>query len=257
MEKKVAELGLTDVDVDFTGCHGFCQQGPIAVVEPEGVFYTHVTVEDVAEIAESHLRDGKPVTRLFYRDPHTGEAIKYYQDVNFYRKQKRLILRNCGHINPERIDDYIATDGFDALRKCLNEMSPERVIEEVKKSGLRGRGGAGFSTGTKWQLCRQAKGDQKYMICNADEGDPGAFMDRSIMEGDPYTVIEGMTIAAYAIGASEGYIYIRAEYPLAVKRIRIAIQQAKEKGLLGNHIMGSDFTFNIHVKEGAGAFRLR
>jgi NADH-quinone oxidoreductase subunit F len=254
MEKKVAELGLTDVDVDFTGCHGFCQQGPIAVVEPEGVFYTHVTVEDVAEIAESHLRDGKPVTRLFYRDPQTNEAIKYYQDVNFYRKQKRLILRNCGHINPERIDDYIATGGFDALKKCLNEMSPERVIEEVKKSGLRGRGGAGFSTGTKWQLCRQAKGDQKYMICNADEGDPGAFMDRSIMEGDPYTVIEGMTIAAYAIGASEGYIYIRAEYPLAVKRVRIAIQQAKDKGLLGNHILGSNFTFNIHVKEGAGAF---
>jgi NADH-quinone oxidoreductase subunit F len=254
MEKKVAELGLTDVDVDFTGCHGFCQQGPIAIVEPEGVFYTHVKVEDVTDIAESHLRDGKPVSRLFYRDPVTGKAVKYYRDVNFYKKQQRLILRNIGHINPERIDDYIATGGFDALKQCLFDMTPEQVIDEVKRSGLRGRGGAGFSTGQKWQFCRQAKGDQKYMICNADEGDPGAFMDRSIMEGDPYTVIEGMTIAAYAIGASEGYIYIRAEYPLAVKRVRLAIKQAEEKGLLGKNIMGSNFTFNIHVKEGAGAF---
>ena len=254
MEKKVAELGLTDVDVDFTGCHGFCQQGPIAVVEPEGVFYTHVTVEDVAEIAESHLRDGKPVSRLFYKDPVTGEAVQYYQDVNFYRKQQRLILRNCGHINPERIEDYIAADGFEALKKCLLEMTPDEVIDEVKRSGLRGRGGAGFSTGTKWQLCRQSESDQKYMICNADEGDPGAFMDRSIMEGDPFTVIEGMTIAAYAIGASEGYIYIRAEYPLAVKRIRTAVEQAEEKELLGNNLMGSDFSFKIHIKEGAGAF---
>jgi len=254
MENKVAELGLTDVDVDFTGCHGFCQQGPIAVVEPEGVFYTHVTVEDVAEIAESHLRDGKPVSRLFYKDPVTGEAVQYYQDVNFYKKQQRLILRNCGHINPERIEDYIAADGFEALKKCLLEMTPDEVIDEVKRSGLRGRGGAGFSTGTKWQLCRQSEGDQKYMICNADEGDPGAFMDRSIMEGDPFTVIEGMTIAAYAIGASEGYIYIRAEYPLAVKRVRIAVEQAEEKGLLGDNLMGSDFSFRIHIKEGAGAF---
>jgi NADH-quinone oxidoreductase subunit F len=254
MEKKVAELGLEDVAVDFTGCHGFCQQGPIAVVEPEGVFYTHVTLEDVDEIAESHLRDGKPVSHLFYKDPVTGEAIQYYEDVNFYKKQQRLILRNCGHINPERIEDYMAADGFEALKKCLFEMTPDEVIDEVKRSGLRGRGGAGFSTGTKWQLCRQAEGDLKYMICNADEGDPGAFMDRSIMEGDPYTVIEGMTIAAYAIGASEGYIYIRAEYPLAVKRVRIAVEQAEEKGLLGDNVMGSDFSFRIHIKEGAGAF---
>jgi NADH-quinone oxidoreductase subunit F len=254
MEKKVAELGLNDVDVDFTGCHGFCQQGPIAVVEPEGVFYTHVTVDDVAEIAESHLRDGKPVSRLFYVDPQTGEHVMYYRDVNFYRKQQRLILRNIGRINPERIGDYIATGGYDALKKALFEMTPDQVIDEMKRSGLRGRGGAGFSTGTKWQLCRQAKGDQKYMICNADEGDPGAFMDRSIMEGDPYTVIEGMTIAAYAIGASEGYVYIRAEYPLAVKRVHLAIKQAEEKGLLGDNLMGSNFSFRIHVKEGAGAF---
>ncbi|MBN2239316.1 MAG: FAD-dependent oxidoreductase [Dehalococcoidales bacterium] len=254
MEKKVAELGLKDVAVDFTGCHGFCQQGPIAVVEPEGVFYTHVQLEDVDEIVESHLRDGIPVSRLFYKDPVTGEAIQYYQDVNFYNKQQRLILRNCGHINPERIEDYIAAEGFEALKKCLFEMTPDEVIDEVKLSGLRGRGGAGFSTGTKWQFCRQAEGDQKYMICNADEGDPGAFMDRSIMEGDPFTVIEGMTIAAYAIGASEGYIYIRAEYPLAVKRIGIAVKQAEEKGLLGDNVMGSDFSFKIHIKEGAGAF---
>jgi NADH-quinone oxidoreductase subunit F len=254
MEKKVAELGLKDVLVDFTGCHGFCQQGPIAVVEPEGVFYTHVTVNDVAEIAESHLRDGEAVARLFYRDPRTGEPVKYYRDINFYKKQQRLILRNIGHINPERIEDYVATGGYSALMKTLFEMTPDQVIDEVKRSGLRGRGGAGFSTGTKWQLCRQAKGDQKYMICNADEGDPGAFMDRSIMEGDPYTVIEGMTIAAYAIGASEGYVYIRAEYPLAVKRVRLAVKQAEEKGFLGNGVMGSKFNFNIHIKEGAGAF---
>ncbi len=254
MEKKVAELGLKNVDVDFTGCHGFCQQGPIAVVEPEGVFYTHVTVDDVPEIAESHLRDGKPVSRLFYVDPQTDEHVMYYHDVNFYRKQQRLILRNIGRINPERIGDYIATGGYDALKKALFEMTPDQVIDEMKRSGLRGRGGAGFSTGTKWQLCRQAKGDQKYMICNADEGDPGAFMDRSIMEGDPYTVMEGMTIAAYAIGASEGYVYIRAEYPLAVKRVRLAIKQAEEKGLLGDNLMGSNFSFKIHVKEGAGAF---
>jgi NADH-quinone oxidoreductase subunit F len=254
MEKKVAELGLKDVDVDFTGCHGFCQQGPIAVVEPEGVFYTHVTVDDVGEIAESHLRDGKAVERLFYRDPHSHKPVKYYRDVNFYKKQQRLILRNIGHICPERIDDYIAAGGFEALKKVLFKMTPDQVIDEVKRSGLRGRGGAGFSTGTKWQLCRQAKGDQKYMICNADEGDPGAFMDRSIMEGDPYTVIEGMTIAAYAIGATEGYIYIRAEYPLAVKRVRLAIKQAEERGLLGKNLLNSSFTFNIHIKEGAGAF---
>jgi NADH-quinone oxidoreductase subunit F len=254
MENKVAELGLENVDVDFTGCHGFCQQGPIAVVEPEGVFYTHVTVDDVPEIAESHLRDGKPVSRLFYVEPQTGEHVMYYRDVNFYRKQQRLILRNIGHINPERIGDYIATGGYDALKKALFEMTPDQVIDEMKRSGLRGRGGAGFSTGTKWQLCRQAKGDQKYMICNADEGDPGAFMDRSIMEGDPYTVLEGMTIAAYAIGASEGYVYIRAEYPLAVKRVHLAIKQAGEKGLLGDNVMGSKFSFRIHIKEGAGAF---
>jgi len=254
LEKQVAEMGLKGVAVDFTGCHGFCQQGPIAVVEPEGIFYTKVTVDDVPEIAQSHLRDGKPVARLFYRDPISDEAIPCYKDITFYSQQTRIILRNCGRINPERIEDYVKTGGYESLRKVLSEMSPEQVIDEVKASGLRGRGGAGFSTGQKWEFCYKAPGDQKYMICNADEGDPGAFMDRSTMEGDPHTVIEGMAIAAYAIGASEGYIYIRAEYPLAVKRVRLAIKRAEEKGFLGDKILGSDFSFHLHVKEGAGAF---
>ncbi|MFC1902877.1 NADH-quinone oxidoreductase subunit NuoF [Chloroflexota bacterium] len=254
LEKAVAEAGLDNVKVDFTGCHGFCQQGPIAVIEPEGIFYTHITVDDVPEIVQSHFRDGKPVERLFYKDPISGEPVPYYKDITFYAKQQRIILRNCGHVNPERIEDYIAVGGYQALRKALFEMTPEQVIDEVKRSGLRGRGGAGFPPGLKWEFCRKAPGDQKYMICNADEGDPGAFMDRSTMEGDPHTVIEGMTIAAYAIGASEGYIYIRAEYPLAVKRVKLAIQQAEEKGFLGDNILGSNCSFRLHVKEGAGAF---
>ena len=254
LEKEVGELGLGNVKVDFTGCHGFCEQGPLVVVEPEGIFYTRVTVEDVPEIAQSHLKDGQPVERLFYRDPVSRQAVPYYKDINFYRKQHRLILRNCGHINPERIEDYIATGGYQSLRKVLFEMTPEQIIDEVKRSRLRGRGGAGFPTGRKWEICRQSPGTEKYVICNADEGDPGAFMDRSIMEADPHTVIEGMAIAAYAIGATEGYIYIRAEYPLAVKRLRIALKQAEEKGFLGESIIGSGFSFNVHVKEGAGAF---
>ncbi len=254
LEKAVEELKLDSVKVDFTGCHGFCEQGPIAFVEPEGIFYTHVSVEDVPEIAQSHLRDGQPVERLFYKDPVSTQTVPYYKDINFYKKQQRIILRNCGHINPERIEDYITTGGYQSLRKVLFEMAPEQVIDEVKRSGLRGRGGAGFPTGLKWEFCRNAPGTQKYMICNADEGDPGAFMDRSTMEGDPNTVIEGMAIAAYTIGASEGYIYIRAEYPLAVKRVRLAIKQAEEKGFLGENILGSNFNFRIHIKEGAGAF---
>jgi NADH-quinone oxidoreductase subunit F len=254
LEEEVARLGLEEVEVDFTGCHGFCQQGPIAVVEPEGIFYTHVTVDDVPEIAQSHLRDGQPVARLFYHDPVSGEAIPYYEDIPFYSKQRRIVLRNCGRINPERIEDYIKVGGYQSLRRALLDMTPEQVIDEVKRSGLRGRGGAGFSTGQKWEFCYRAPGDQKYMICNADEGDPGAFMDRSTMEGDPHTVIEGMTIAAYAIGASEGYIYIRAEYPLAVQRVQLALEQAEEMSYLGKNIFGSGFNFRIHVKEGAGAF---
>jgi NADH-quinone oxidoreductase subunit F len=254
LEHEVNQAGLSNIEVDFTGCHGFCQQGPIVVVEPEGIFYTHVKVEDATEIVYSHLKADKPVERLFYRDPVTNEAIPTYHEINFYKKQTRLILRNCGHINPERIEDYIATGGYEALRKALLKMTPEEVISEIKKSGLRGRGGAGFPTGVKWEFCRNAPGEQKYMICNADEGDPGAFMDRSTMEGDPHTVIEGLIIAAYAIGASEGYIYCRAEYPLAIKRLRIAIKQAEGKGFLGKNILGSRFKFAVHIKEGAGAF---
>ena len=254
LKKAVAEQGLQGVHVDFTGCHGFCEQGPVAIVEPEGIFYAQVTVDDVPEIVESHLRDGKPVERLFYKDPVSGEAIPCHKDIKFYNMQQRIILRNCGRLNPERIDDYLATGGYESLKKCLKEMTPEQVIDEIKRSGLRGRGGAGFPTGMKWEFCRKAAGEPKYMICNADEGDPGAFMDRSTMEGDPHTVLEGMTIAAYAMGASEGYIYIRAEYPLAVKRVRLAIKQSEERGFLGDNILDTDFSLHMHVKEGAGAF---
>ncbi len=254
LKAEVERLGLRDVEVDFTGCHGFCEQGPNVVIEPQGIFYTHAQSEDAAEIVCSHLRDGKPVERLFYRDPVTNKAIPYYSEINFYKKQQRIILRNCGRINPEKIDHYIAQRGYQALRKCLLEMTPEQVIEEVNRSGLRGRGGAGFPTGRKWEFCRKAQGDKKYVICNADEGDPGAFMDRSILEADPHSVIEGLTIAGYAIGATEGYIYVRAEYPLAVKRVFIALEQTRERGFLGKDILGSGFDFTIYVKEGAGAF---
>jgi NADH:ubiquinone oxidoreductase subunit F (NADH-binding)/(2Fe-2S) ferredoxin len=254
LEQKIAEQGLSNVKIDFTGCHGFCEQGPIAIIEPDDIFYTRLTVEDVDEIVQSHFIEGKPVERLFFKDPVSGKAIPLYKDINFYRKQQRIILRNCGHINPEKIEDYIEREGYNALKTVLGKMTPSQFIEERKKSGLRGRGGAGFPTGMKWEFCQKEQSDIKYMICNADEGDPGAFMDRSIMEADPHTVIEGMTIAAYAIGANEGYIYIRAEYPLAVKRLRIALQQAEDMGFLGDNVLGSDFSFIIHVNEGAGAF---
>ncbi len=254
LKKAIATQGLAGARVDFTGCHGFCEQGPVAIVEPDGIFYAHVTLADVPEIVESHLAGGKPVERLFYKDPANGQSVPYHKDIKFYAMQQRIILRNCGRINPERIEDYIATGGYESLKKVLKEMTQEQVIAEMKRSGLRGRGGAGFPTGTKWEFCYNNKADQKYMICNADEGDPGAFMDRSTMEGDPHTVLEGLIIAAYAIGASEGYVYIRAEYPLAVKRVRLAIKQAEEKGFSGNNIQGSNFSFNIHIKEGAGAF---
>jgi NADH-quinone oxidoreductase subunit F len=250
----IGRHGISHVDVDFTGCHGFCEQGPNVVIEPESVFYTHVQAEDAGEIAARHLKDGKPVERLFYHDPGTGEAIPHYSEINFYKKQQRIILRNCGQINPEKIDHYIARGGYRALRKAFLEMTPEQVINEIKNSGLRGRGGAGFPTGRKWEFCRATPGQKKYVICNADEGDPGAFMDRSILEADPHAVIEGLTIAGYAIGASEGYIYVREEYPLAVKRVHTALQQALEKGFSGKNILGSGFAFTVHVKEGAGAF---
>jgi len=254
LRAEVLSQGVKNADVDFTGCHGFCQQGPNVIVEPEGIFYTHVTPEDAAEIVTSHVRNGRPVERLFYHDPMTDKAIQHYSDINFYQKQERVILRNCGHINPEKIDDYLARNGYQALRKVLFHMTPEQVINEVKESGLRGRGGAGFPTGRKWEFCRNATDSQKYVICNADEGDPGAFMDRSILEADPHAVIEGLTIAAYAVGATEGYIYVRAEYPLAVSRLHTALNQARETGFLGNNILDSSFNFTVHLKEGAGAF---
>jgi len=255
LEREIAAHGLAGrAGVKLTGCHGFCQRGPIVIVEPEGIFYSEVKPEDAAEIVQSHLVDGKPVARLFYIDPVSGNAVPRYRDITFYEKQQRVVLRNCGHINPEKIEDYIEAGGYKSIRKALLEMKPQEIIDTVKKAGLRGRGGAGFSTGQKWDFCRQAPGGQKYLICNADEGDPGAFMDRSVLEADPHSVIEGMVIAAYAIGATEGYIYVRAEYPLAVSRVRIAIEQATARGFLGKNILGSGHNLELHVKEGAGAF---
>jgi len=254
LKREVESSGIDGIKVDFTGCHGFCQRGPIIDIEPEGFFYTEVKVEDIPEIVHSHLVNGRPVERLFYHDPTTGEAIPYSRDVPFYARQQRIILRNCGHINPERIDDYLATGGYKALKKALLEINPEQVIDIVKHSGLRGRGGAGFPTGQKWEFCRRSPASEKYLICNADEGDPGAFMDRSLLEGDPHSVLEGMLIAGYAIGATQGYIYCRAEYPLAIERLQIALKQMEEYGLLGDNILDSGFNFQIEIKEGAGAF---
>jgi NADH-quinone oxidoreductase subunit F/NADP-reducing hydrogenase subunit HndC len=243
-----------DIKIVETGCHGFCEMGPIVIVYPEGIFYCQVKMEDVKEIVEEHLLKGRPVKRLLFRDQMTEEMVPHYRDIDFYKKQNRIVLGNCGFINPENIKEYIARDGYEALAKALTQMTPEQVIDEVKASGLRGRGGGGFPTGLKWQFARDAKGDKKYVICNADEGDPGAFMDRSVLEGDPHALIEGMAIAAYAIGSDEGYIYVRAEYPLAIKRLQIAIAQAHELGLLGKDIFGSGFNFKLNIKEGAGAF---
>lgn len=237
-----------------TGCHGMCEMGPVVVVYPEGAFYCRVMPEDVPEIVEEHLYKGRIVQRLLYTVPKDMEKVPYYKDIPFYSKQHRIVLSNCGYIDPEKIEEYIARDGYIALGKALLEMTPEKVLDEVKKSGLRGRGGAGFPTGLKWEFARKAPGNKKYVICNADEGDSGAFMDRSTLEGDPHSVIEGMALGAYAIGADEGYIYCRAEYPLAIKRLKIAIAQAEEMGLLGDNIMGTNFSFHLHLKEGAGAF---
>ena len=254
LRAEVERLGLTDVAVDYTGCHGFCEQGPIAVVEPEGIFYTGVQAEDVEEIVRSHLLEGKPVERLFYRDPVTGNPIPHYREIGFYEQQQRVILQRCGQINPESIADSMARGGFKGLRRALLELSPAEVIGEIERSGLRGRGGAGFPTARKWEFCRSAPGKVKYVICNADEGDPGAFMDRSILEADPYAVIEGLTLAGYATGAAEGVIYVRAEYPLAVQRVRSALQEARRKGFMGENILGSGFNFSLRVQEGAGSF---
>lgn len=243
-----------EVKVVETGCHGFCEMGPIVIVYPEGTFYCRVTVEDVPELVAEHLVKGRIVQRLLFKAPVTEEQVPSYKDIAFYKKQQRVALRNCGHINPENIQEYIARDGYEALAKVLTAMTPQEVIEEMKKSGLRGRGGGGFPTGLKWEFASKSPGPKKYIICNADEGDPGAFMDRSVLEGDPHSVLEGMLIGAYAIGADEGYIYVRAEYPLAIKRLKVAIAQAEELGLLGDNIMGTNFSCRIHIKEGAGAF---
>jgi len=224
------------------------------IIEPEGVFYCRLSAEDVPEIVQGHLRDGEVVDRLLYVDPLTGTSVKHYSEIGFYQKQERVVLRNCGYTDPEKIDDYLARGGYQALRKVLFDMTPEQVIEEVARSGLRGRGGAGVSTGFKWERLREAPGNEKYLICNADEGDPGAFMDRSILEADPHAVIEGLIIAAYATGSNHGYIYVRVEYPLAVHRLRTALTQAGENGFLGDHLLGSDFSFAVQIKEGAGAF---
>ena len=257
-QKQLAEQNLSEeVMLVKTGCFGLCAVGPVVIIYPEGSFYSHVTVDDVPELISEHLIKGRLVRRLLYKDHKTEEITKALSETNFYKKQTRVALRNCGVINPENIDEYIAYDGYEALIKVLTEMQPQEVIDVIKASGLRGRGGAGFPTGLKWQFCRNAKADEtgiKYVCCNADEGDPGAFMDRSILEGDPHSVIEAMAIAAYAIGACQGYIYIRAEYPIAVQRIRIAIDQAKEYGLLGKNILNTGFNFDLDVRLGSGAF---
>ena len=224
------------------------------IIYPEGTFYTRVKPEDVAEIVEEHILKGRIVSRLLFKEPLTAEQVPNYDEIAFYKKQHRLVLRNCGHINPDSIEEYIGADGYEGLAKALLEMTPGQVVEEMKKTGLRGRGGGGFPTGMKWMFCAKSPGPKKYVICNADEGDPGAFMDRSLLEGDPHAILEGMAICAYAIGADEGYIYCRAEYPLAIKRLKQAIAQAEEAGLLGEKILGTDFNFTIHIKEGAGAF---
>lgn len=255
LESALTARGLEDdVKVIRTGCFGFCEKGPIVKILPDNTFYTQVKPEDADEIVETHIVRGEKVDRLLYVDPKSGEAISDSKHMDFYKKQKRVALRNCGFIDPENIEEYIGQDGYQALAKCITQLTPEEVIEEVKKSGLRGRGGAGFPTGLKWQFARGYQADQKYVVCNADEGDPGAFMDRSILEGDPHSIVEAMAICGYAIGASQGRVYIRAEYPLAIQRLEKAIESARECGLLGEHILGTDFSFDIQISFGAGAF---
>jgi len=252
--REAEEAGVReDVQIVKTGCFGFCERGPIAKVLPDEAFYVDVKPEDAREIISEHVVKGRAVERLLYKESESKEHARI-DEISFYQKQFRVVLRNCGFINPESIDEYIARDGYAALGKVLSEMTPEDVIEELKAAGLRGRGGAGFPTWMKWNFTRQVESDVRYIVCNADEGDPGAYMDRSVLEGDPHTVLEAMTIAGYTIGAAQGYIYIRAEYPLAIERLKLAISQAKEYGLLGEKILGSDFSFDIEIRLGAGAF---
>ena len=257
MEKELAVQGLSDeIKIVQTGCFGLCANGPIMIIYPEGTFYSHVKVEDVPEIVSEHLLKGRVVERLLHMEKTDSEMAEVValSDTQFYKKQHRVALRNCGVINPENIEEYIGTDGYQALGKVLTEMTPQEVIDVIKKSGLRGRGGGGFPTGLKWQFAADQPKGKKYVACNADEGDPGAFMDRSVLEGDPHAVLEAMAIAGYAIGADEGYIYVRAEYPIAIHRLEIAIKQAREYGLLGKNIFGTDFNFDIQLRFGAGAF---
>ncbi len=249
----IKEKNIENVKVIQTGCFGLCAKGPIIVIRPEDTFYANVKIDDCEEIINTHIINGQLVERLLCKDVD-GTLVKKLDDLSFYKKQKRIALKNCGKIDPENIDEYIAFDGYKALEKVLMNMSQDEVIEEISKSGLRGRGGAGFPTGKKWEFAKIAKGEQKYVVCNADEGDPGAFMDRSILEGDPHCVLEAMMIAGYAIGANEGYIYVRAEYPIAVQRFSKAIEQAREYGILGKNIWGTGFDFDLHVRLGAGAF---
>ena len=256
-EQQLKEKGLErEVKVVRTGCFGLCEAGPVVIVYPEGTFYSRVKPEDVDEIVSEHLLKGRKVQHLVYVDHATHESSvqKSLDEIGFYKQQKRIALKNCGVIDPENIDEYIAFDGYKALAKALTEMTREQVIQEILDSGLRGRGGGGFPTGLKWKFGYNSPAEQKYIACNADEGDPGAFMDRSLLEGDPHAILEAMAIGGYAIGASEGYIYVRAEYPIAVKRLQVAISQAREYGLLGEHIFGTDFNFDIHIRLGAGAF---
>ena len=256
LEQQIAEKGLAEeVKVVRTGCFGLCALGPVMIVYPEGTFYSQVKVEDVDEIVEEHLLKGRPVDRLIHKDVEGDEKVaKALSETAFYKKQIRVALRNCGVIDPEDINEYIAMDGYQALGKCLTEYTPEDVIKIVTDSGLRGRGGGGFPTGRKWALTAPNKADQKYVVCNADEGDPGAFMDRSVLEGDPHCIIEAMAICGYAVGATMGYVYVRAEYPIAVRRLQIAIEQAREAGLLGKNIFNSGFDFDMEIRLGAGAF---
>lgn len=255
LKQEIKNAGLEDlVSVSLTGCFGFCAQGPIVKVHPDNVFYVKVQADDARDIVQDHLIEGKLVDRLLFIEQSEEKKVKSSDDMSFYKQQMRIALHNCGYINPEKVEDYLANDGYLMLGKCLTELKPEEVIEEVKASGLRGRGGAGFPTGIKWEATRKSPSNQKYVVCNADEGDPGAFMDRSILEGDPHKVLEAMAICGYAVGADTGYIYIRAEYPLAIERLKLAIDQANSLGVLGKNILGTDFNFNIELKYGAGAF---
>lgn len=255
LKQEIKNAGLEDlVSVSLTGCFGFCAQGPIVKVHPDNVFYVKVQADDARDIVQDHLVEGKLIDRLLFLEQSEEKKVKSSDDMSFYKQQMRIALHNCGYINPEKVEDYLANDGYLMLGKCLTELKPEEVIEEVKASGLRGRGGAGFPTGIKWEATRKSPSNQKYVVCNADEGDPGAFMDRSILEGDPHKVLEAMAICGYAVGADTGYIYIRAEYPLAIKRLKLAIDQANNLGVLGKNILGTGFNFNIELKYGAGAF---